>query len=150
MNLPQGTSTGTDSFLADDLTAKLKSQSACFDFYIQPLPKNQVQSVQTQLVEDPRLDYGTEPVRIARISIPTQDLTKANKQFCENLSFNPWQALSNHRPLGALNRVRKVAVTASSIRRHLFNSSERREPKSAQELYLGQKSTAKDSRSSSL
>jgi len=137
-NQTQGTSAATDSFLAEDLTAKLKNQSVCFDFYIQPLPRKQVNLVQTQLVEDPRLDYGTEPVRIARISIPTQDLTKANRNFCENLSFNPWQAMSNHRPLGALNRVRKVAVTASSIRRHLFNSSERLEPKSSQELYSEQ------------
>lgn len=124
------------SYLREDLIQRLNSEPLCFDFYLQPLPAKAESSAKlTTLVEDPRLDFATEPIRIAKVVIPKQDLTKANTQFCENLSFNPWQALPSHQPLGGLNRARKVAVTASSIRRHLFNGAARKEPLSSAELY---------------
>jgi hypothetical protein len=38
--------------------------------------------------------------------------------FVENLSWNPWNALSEHRPLGGINRARKVVYEDSALLRH--------------------------------
>ena len=47
--------------------------------------------------------------KFARIHIPRQKFDTAKKNdACEKMSFNPWHALPEHRPLGAVNRVRKV------------------------------------------
>ncbi len=112
-----------------DLGAKLASGERCFDFFIQPLPENLDQLAKVKLVEDPRLDYGTPEILVASLKLPVQNFDTPEKQkACEDLSFNPWQADPAHRPLGALNRARKAAVTASSIRRHFVTGAERVEP----------------------
>ncbi len=38
--------------------------------------------------------------------------------FVENLSWNPWNALPEHRPLGGINRARKLVYDDSSALRH--------------------------------
>ena len=43
-------------------------------------------------------------------------------QHCENLSFNPWHSLPAHRPLGGINRARKVVYPALSKLRHERNA----------------------------
>lgn len=48
--------------------------------------------------------------------------------FGENLSFTPWHALPEHRPLGLTYRLRKVIYEHISQVRHEMNSSGRREP----------------------
>lgn len=116
----------------EDLTARLKTQGICYNFYLQVLDTGAANK--KSLVEDPRLTYNTKPILVARILIKKQDLNSYSRNFCENLSFNPWQAFPEHQPLGALNRARKVAVTTSSIRRHLFNNTQRKEPTSIHEL----------------
>lgn len=123
------------NYLAEDLNAQLSESEKCFNFYIQPLPSNKTPSELIKLVEDPRLDYypngEANKILVATIKIPTQSVnTTARNNYCEKLSYNPWQALPEHQPLGALNRVRKVAVTASSIRRHFMANTERDEPSS--------------------
>jgi hypothetical protein len=48
-------------------------------------------------------------VTVAHIEIPAQEFdTLQQNEFCENLSFNPWHALPDHRPVGVFNRVRKA------------------------------------------
>lgn len=44
------------------------------------------------------------------------------------LSFNPWHALPEHKPLGAVNRIRRVVYTAVSKLWHQHNGVPRREP----------------------
>lgn len=122
-------------YLAEDLNAQLSESEKCFNFYIQPLPTQAGAAKKVELVEDPRLDYypngNAKKILVATIKIPVQTVnTLARNNYCEKLSYNPWQALPEHKPLGALNRVRKVAVTASSIRRHFMANTEREEPSS--------------------
>jgi hypothetical protein len=48
-------------------------------------------------------------VRVAEVRIPRQSLdVPGREQVCERTSFNPWNALAVHRPLGAMNRVRRA------------------------------------------
>jgi hypothetical protein len=51
--------------------------------------------------------------------------------FGERLSFTPWHALPQHRPLGAINRIRRVVHdTISNLRSELnFNAPRPAEPK---------------------
>ena len=66
----------------------------------------------------------------ATITIPQQQFaTPERDTFGENLSFTPWHALPQHRPLGAVNRIRWVVYETTSKRRHeLNNNTPRREP----------------------
>jgi hypothetical protein len=60
-------------------------------------------------VEDTTIEWKESDsafVPVARIEIPGQEFV-SNQDVCEDLSFNPCHALPDHRPVGALNRVRK-------------------------------------------
>jgi hypothetical protein len=66
---------------------------------------------------------------VATIVIPKQNFdTPEQNTFGENLSFNPWHSLPEHRPLGSLNRMRKMVYERISRVRHEMNSVPRREP----------------------
>lgn len=69
--------------------------------------------------------------KVATLTIPQQTFdTPAQNQMCENLSFSPWHALPEHRPLGAANRMRKVIYDHISRVRHQMNAVPRQEPES--------------------
>jgi hypothetical protein len=68
-------------------------------------------------------------VKVATITIPEQVFaTDARDNFGESLSFTPWHALPQHRPLGAVNRIRQVVYDTISKLRHELNRTPRREP----------------------
>ncbi len=48
--------------------------------------------------------------------------------FCENLSYTPWYALLEHKPLGTVNRARRVDYTDVSKLRHGLNGASRSDP----------------------
>jgi hypothetical protein len=115
--------------LREALSSHLASREARFDFLVQ------VQTDPVAMpVEDPSVgwDEATSPYRkVATIRIPPQVCdTPEQRACCENLSFTPWHALPEHRPLGAINRARKVIYEALSARRHELNRVPRREPTS--------------------
>ncbi|MEJ7636502.1 MAG: catalase family protein [Singulisphaera sp.] len=113
--------------LREALSSHLASREARFDFLIQ------VQTDPVAMpVEDPTVgwDEAASPYRkVATIRIPPQvfDIPE-QRAYCENLSFTPWHALPEHRPLGAINRARKVIYEALSARRHELNRVPRHEP----------------------
>jgi hypothetical protein len=68
-------------------------------------------------------------IKVATIHIPQQVFdTEAQMAFCENLSFTPWHALPEHRPLGGVNRVRRIVYEQISKLRHDLNHAPREEP----------------------
>ena len=83
-------------------------------------------------VEDSRIEWtelDAPFVKVATITIPRQVFsTPAQDAFGEHLSFTPWHALPEHRPLGGMNRVRRDVYEAVSVLRHELNGAERREP----------------------
>jgi hypothetical protein len=40
----------------------------------------------------------------------------------------PWHALPEHKPLGSINRLRKVVYERISLTRHVLNNTDRTEP----------------------
>jgi hypothetical protein len=83
-------------------------------------------------VEDPTIEWREAEapfVAVARLTIPAQVFdTPARREFGENLSFTPWHALPVHRPLGGINRVRRLIYETISQLRHGMNAAPRAEP----------------------
>lgn len=69
-------------------------------------------------VEDAMLDWsrlGAKRVKVATITIgPQTESLAARALAAERRSFDPWNALDVHRPLGSLNRARRTAYRDSS------------------------------------
>jgi hypothetical protein len=52
----------------------------------------------------------------------------------DSLSFNPWNGVAAHQPLGAIMRVRRVAYERSTAFRHAMNARPRVEPTQASDI----------------
>ena len=106
-----------DDYFTRALTAALASGDAMFDFRLQ------VQNdANTQPVEDVSVEWREEdssPVTVATLRIPSQKVEAAGElaATCEALSFNPWHALAEHRPIGGMNRLRRAVYEASVNKR---------------------------------
>jgi hypothetical protein len=68
-------------------------------------------------IEDSTVQWPAPYVAIARLAIDRQDPStdggKRLHDYVERLSFDPWHALTAHRPLGAIMRARKPAYFES-------------------------------------
>lgn len=113
-------------FLREALRKNLETSDACMEFLIQP------RTTSKMLVEDSMTEWKEDKApfyQIATIHIPKQIFdTPEQNEFCENLSFTPWHALPEHRPLGTINRLRKVIYENISTIRHEMNAVPRQEP----------------------
>jgi hypothetical protein len=105
----------------------LKSRAANFDFLVQV----QVHP-QRMPIEDPRVVWSEVEspfVKVADVHIAPQTFdTPAQHEFGDNLSFNPWRCLPEHRPLGGLNRARRMIYEEMSRFRHERNQAPAAEP----------------------
>ena len=113
--------------LREAMSAHLKRHEVCFDFLVQ------LQTVPVAMpIEDPTVawDEAISPYqKAATIRIPSQSFESAEQMaLCEDLSFTPWHALVEHRPLGGINRTRKEVYEAISRRRHEWNGVRMQEP----------------------
>jgi len=103
--------------------------------------------LQVQLCTDPvtmPIEDATVPwpevdspyVGVAKITFPAQNPdTAARRAFGDDvLSFNSWRGLEAHRPLGSINRLKKLVYEASSDFRHRVNNVARVEPSSVADL----------------
>ena len=112
--------------MREALKARLAQGSFSFDFLVQlrdsPPPRD---------VEDTTRRWSEPFRKVARVEILQQDFdTPAQQVFGENLSFNPWRCLPEHRPLGGISRARRQVYRALSAFRHDRNAAPRVEPKS--------------------
>ena len=109
------------------MAQQLRGGAATFDFMVQ-LQTDPV----AMPIEDPGVAWSqaASPLRkVATLHIPAQEFdTPARRALGEVLSFTPWHALPAHRPLGGINRARKVVYQAISVFRHQANQQPRREP----------------------
>ncbi len=112
----------SDNFLREALRHTLENTAACMEFLIQPRTSDAL-SVEDSMTEWEEDDAPFFPV--ATIEIPVQDFDTAEQNtFCENLSFNPWHALPDHKPLGVMNRLRKSIYEHTTRVRHSMNAVE--------------------------
>ncbi len=108
-----------DSFLREDLVERLLEGEIVYDFRIQ----RYVNASDTP-IEDGALEWkekNSPSETIAQLVIPRQDLNgpkaRSAEALVERLEFNPFNTTEEIRPLGSLNRARKVVYQASADHR---------------------------------
>lgn len=114
-------------YLREAMKRSLDRGDVWFDFMVQHQTDPRAMPV-----EDPGAAWSEarSPFRkVASVRIPAQTFdTPGQMDLAENLSFTPWHCLPEHRPLGGINRARKVAYKAVSEFRHRRNGVPREEP----------------------
>ena len=115
------------NFLRERLVEHLTTADASFDFMIQFQT-----DAEKMPIENPNVawDEKLSPyLKVATIRIPPQRCDSPSQvAFCENVSFNPWRTLPEHRPLGGINRARKEVYPVISKFRHHRNAAPLKEP----------------------
>ncbi len=101
--------------LADALAARPLEWAFLIQFYVDP---------EKTPIEDASVEWreADSPfVEVARLTLPRQDVRSPEGQrdaaLVEQMSFDPWHALLEHRPLGSLMRARAPAYRASGEQR---------------------------------
>jgi Catalase len=110
-----------DDFLRLAMKQQLSNAPAEFVFGIQ-LQKDP----RSMPIEDARACWDERaspfvPVATLRISVQNFDTPERNTQG-ENMRFSPWHCLAVHRPLGSINRARRLVYHAISELRRRVNS----------------------------
>jgi hypothetical protein len=96
----------TDTYLHDALRSGLLDSDARFDVFVQFQSDPRRTPIEDATVE--WQERASPYVRVARIAIPKQDIDAPGRQTsCEQVAFNPWNCLVEHRPLGGMNRARR-------------------------------------------
>jgi len=109
-----------DDYLTRALAAGLQSSEAVFDFKVQLQTDPEAMPVEDVSVYwDEGEKRGSPPKTVATLRIPRQKVDPDGDlaRKCESISFNPWHALAEHRPIGGMNRLRKVVYQASITKR---------------------------------
>jgi hypothetical protein len=111
-------------YLREAMAAHLATESATFALCVQ-LPPNAAAAA----VDDATRLWDTLPVKLATITIPTQDFRNpAQDALAENISFSPWHSLHQHRPLGSVNLARRRVYREASALRHANGAVRVKEP----------------------
>jgi hypothetical protein len=118
----------SNDYLREAMVDQLASRDAVFDFSVQ----FQVDPYKMP-IEDPGTTWDEARSlfrRVATLTIPSQIFdTPERREFGDNLSFNPWRCLPEHRPLGGISRARRQVYQALSTFRHETNQALRDEPR---------------------
>jgi hypothetical protein len=105
--------------LGDELAQRLATGPVVYDVCAQLF----VDEASTP-IEDPSVEWTAAiapPQKVAELVLPKQDPTSESGRklgaFIEKLSFDPWHAPVEFRPLGELMRARNVAYRLSTMER---------------------------------
>lgn len=116
-----------DDWLRQSMAMTLSNTDAEFDFMIQLQTNPKRMPIEDASIEWPERLSPFVPV--AKIRIPKQEFTSpAQTVFARELSFNPWHAIPEHRPLGNQNRARLLIYSELSRLRQAMNNEPHIEP----------------------
>ncbi|MGB5378130.1 SRPBCC family protein [Muriicola sp.] len=119
--------TKEENYLSINMAQTLYSNPAEFDFYVQFQT-----DAETMPIEDPTVEWTSQFFKVATLTIVAQEFDATEQMtFGENLSFNSWHSLPEHRPLGSFNRARRRVYEAMSRYRHEKNGLPVFEPKNS-------------------
>jgi hypothetical protein len=114
-------------YLRQAAKRQLQQGSAEFDFCVQFQRDDDCMPI-----EDPSRAWSlalSPPRRVASLRILQQAFdTPEIDAYGERLSYTPWHSLAEHRPLGEINRARRLIYEALSTLRHDKNHTPRVEP----------------------
>jgi catalase len=125
----RGVDRSNPNFLRDAMEDVLRYQDTCFQFMVQVRDEDARMPVEDATVRWSEKDSPFVPV--ARLYIPRQDFDSPEQNaMCEDLSFNPWHGLTDHRPLGKVNEMRRELYLYTAAFRRGRNGSGMQEPTS--------------------
>jgi len=103
---------GANADWGADFSARLAKHHLQWDLQLQPFVNEALTPI-----EDASVNWPSPYTTVARLSLPRQDTASAKGQElaaeAEAGVFDPWQALAAHRPLGDVQRARKVVYFES-------------------------------------
>jgi hypothetical protein len=124
-----GVPTDDPNYLRNRLRARLLAGDVRLGFHVQRRT-----SPDTMPLDDATVawsEQASEPVRVATVVLPAQDVDAPGQEaYGENLAFNPWHSLPEHRPVGSLNEARKDVYGAAADLRRRYNGVPAVEPTS--------------------
>lgn len=129
------TITGTSdyNYLRLNMAKTLEADDIYFDFFVQFQT-----DAEKMPIEDPTIRWASPFYRVAEIKILKQAFdTPEQMEFGDNLSFDIWHSLPEHRPLGSFNRARRQAYEELSKFRHERNAIAVREPMPGPDFFTG-------------
>ncbi len=114
-------------FLKENMVKQLSEDTYQFDFAVQLRTKPHIMPI-----EDPGKEWKESDssfIKVATLTIDKQCFdTPDQNQYGRDLSFNPWHSLPAHRPLGGINRARRIIYETLSQFRHKQNNAPVHEP----------------------
>lgn len=123
-----------DAGMRDAVSAHFAAQGAEYELSAQLCV-----DVNTMPIEDASVRWPEEiapPRPIATLRFAAQASASPGRQVHGDdlLSFNPWNGIEAHRPLGGIMRIRRIAYERSSAYRHAMNVRPRIEPTSLSDI----------------
>jgi hypothetical protein len=116
-----------DDYLRDNMVKTLAEQDVDFDIMLQLQTDPFRMPIENAAVRWPEKLSAFVPV--ARLHIPRQKFDSAAQlAFANNLSYNPWHSVSEHRPLGNQSRARRRLYWELSRFRQEMNHAPHVEP----------------------
>ena len=95
-----------------DFSRRLGSQDLAWDLQLQPFVSESLTPI-----EDASVNWESPFTTVARLTLPRQDTKSPEGQALARQAeagvFDPWQALAAHRPLGDVQRARRVVYFTS-------------------------------------
>lgn len=113
------------NFLRTAMTKTMNGNEAvCYNFMVQVLKETDVKGNQAKLIEDAShtVDEDKFPFApVAKITIPAPQHPESDESIaaCEKNFYTPWHALTAHRPLGGINRLRNPVYRESAVHRQI-------------------------------
>ena len=103
-------------YLGDELAMRLRTQAVNYEFQLQFF-----EDETSTPIEDASVDWSSPYVTVARLTLPAQDVSSGRGKrvaaLVEKLSFDPWHAQEELRPLGNIMRARNAAYRLSTQER---------------------------------
>jgi hypothetical protein len=130
---PVPASAGKDAF-RDMVVEFFRTNSAEYELQVQLCTDLAKMPIEDATVPWP--EHDSPHAGVAKITFPVQNPdTPERRSFGDDvLSFNSWRGLEAHRPLGSINRLKKLVYEASSDFRHRVNHVPRMEPAGVTDL----------------
>lgn len=114
-------------YLRADLHARMRKGMARFRLMVQLQTNDQDMPLDAATVR--WSETASPPVQVGILELPQQDLgTRGQSNYGENLAYNPWHSLAEHRPAGSISDARKVVYRASAGNRRNVNGVAQAEP----------------------
>jgi hypothetical protein len=116
-----------DDYLRNAMAATLAAGDVELDFRVQRQTDPHLMPIENAGVLWP--ERLSPRVSVATLRLPRQTFTsQAQMDFAKRLSYNPWHAIPEHRPLGNQSRARKRMYYELSKLRHTMNAVPHYEP----------------------